>query len=301
MSVLFAASKGLEERVLQCGSVEVAALFLLEALMNFQPMLEEALESFLNKVEFYCMIWLNSHFSRQFEFKNENPDSGELLKQLNNFKHLIGVEMFSFLPFQFNPTVNGGLKELSSMDFSEFKRLVDVDFSGFDEMQKPGLEKMAFSTVVNRFFIKDFKQDFIVSNSKTKDFIFFVREGDWVLVKKVKADSPREDILFTLSGSMETLQAKTAQLSTGKWIEFQIELQRIEPKRAGFSNISKALNQLGKFEFSRFSEEPSTLKEYAFYYVLNKAGFPPFITREEVSMVYPQFKIVKPRGRISKK
>ncbi len=247
------------------------------------------------------MIWLNSHFSHQFEFKSENPDSAELFKQLNNFKHLIGVEMFSFLPFSFNPNVTGGLKELSELSFGDFKKLSEVDFSGFGETLKLGLEKMAFSVVVNRFFTNDFPQDFKVSESKTKDFTFFIRQENLTVVKKVRVDSPKEDVLFTLSGSMETLQAKTAQLSTSKWLEFQNEIQGIESKRTGFSNISKALTQLGKLDFKKFSEEPSTLKEYAFYYLLNKAGFSPFITREEVSMVYPQLKVAKPRGRMSKK
>ena len=247
------------------------------------------------------MIWLNSHFSNQFEFKSENPDSAELFKQLNNFKHIIGTEMFSFLPFSFNPIVKGGLKELSELSFGDFKKLSEVDFSGFGEVQKPGLEKMAFSVVVNCFFTNNFPQDFKASESKTKDFMFFIRQANWTVVKKARFDSPKEDILFTLCGSMETLQAKTAQLSTSKWLEFQNEIQSIEPKRTGFSNISKTLTQLGKINFKQFSEEPSALKEYAFFHLLDKSGFPPFITREEVSMVYPQLKVSKPRGRISKK
>ncbi len=246
------------------------------------------------------MLWLNSNFSRAFEFKSENPGREEKLAQLVNFRRLIGFEMFSFLPFKFQPVVKGGLTDLSRLSFSDFRRLAEVDFSGFDEAKRPGLEKMAFSVVVNRFFSSDFPQQFKSNSSTTKDFVFFAREEGWTLVKKARVDSPREDILFALSGSMETLQAKTAQLSTEKWGEFQGVLAGMEPKRTGFSNIAKGVAELKKIDFNSYSKEPY-LKEYAYYHVLDKCGFPPFITREEVSMVYPQLKVAKPRGRISKK
>lgn len=247
------------------------------------------------------MIWLNSNFKHSFEFKSDNPEKEELFNQLNNFKHVIGLELFSFLPFSFNPQVKGGLKELAGLSFNEFKQMASVDFSGFDEKKQKGLERMAFSILVNRFFIKDFPQGFTTAPSKTKDFMFFVKQADWTLVKKAKTDSPKEDILFALSGSMETLQMKTAQLSTDKWSDFQSKLSALEPKRAGFSNVSKAFNDIKGVDFNSLSSNPLVLKEYAFFTLLDKAGFPPFITREEVSMVYPQLKVAKPRGRISKK
>jgi hypothetical protein len=247
------------------------------------------------------VIWLNSNFSQPFEFKSDNPNGQTILEQLTTFKHVIGVEMFSFLPFSFNPQPKGGLKELASLSFNEFKQMASVDFSGFEEVKQKGLERMAFSVLVNRFFTKDFPQNFKTAPSKTKDFIFFVKQADWTLAKKAKVDSPKEDILFALSGSMETLQMKTAQLSTSKWNDFQTKLSAFEPKRTGFSNISKVFNDIKTIDFNSFSSNSLVLREYAFYTLLNKAGFPPFITREEVSMVYPQLKVAKPRGRISKK
>ncbi|MBI5035830.1 hypothetical protein HZC09_00665 [Candidatus Micrarchaeota archaeon] len=139
------------------------------------------------------------------------------------------------------------------------------------------------------------------SKTDKKEARLAANYGDWTIVKKVNLGWPDREILCGLLGIQHTLIQKTPEFSQN-FSDYDEKLDRLLesfPERKSFARLPEILNAVAHAE--ELNTEDFELKDYALTKALARAGFPPYISNDVFSSLYPDLKIPKPRGNFGSK
>ena len=121
-------------------------------------------------------------------------------------------------------------------------------------------------------------------------------------------EAEKKEVLAALSGMFNAANRKLADFSAGDCAAFDAFVEQTfakYPERKNFSRLPQVLqdavaveSQLAQFASG---DKLQALREFFFLKAFERCGFPPFITADQISGVYPELKIPKPRGNFGKK
>ena len=144
-----------------------------------------------------------------------------------------------------------------------------------------------------------------------EEISFFAKYKDWVVIKKkqIEKDTEDKEILAILASINSTTARKAydfAGIDKAAIDKYVAEL--VKGKRKGWNNLAEVFGSIKQNELKEkltsLCKDPS-LYPFAETYFLNSVlkslNYSPFIDSELVQEVYPDMKLPKPRGRISKK
>lgn len=148
-------------------------------------------------------------------------------------------------------------------------------------------------------------------NMDEQEISFFAKYKDWVVIKKKQIDEKTEDkeILAILASINSTTARKAydfAPIDKAAIDKYVAEL--VKGKRKGLNNLAEIFGSLKQNELKEKllkACKDETFYPFAETYFINSIlkalNYSPFIDSEVVQEVYPDMKMPKPRGRISKK
>ncbi len=126
--------------------------------------------------------------------------------------------------------------------------------------------------------------------------------GDWRVVKKTDfSKAEPKEVLATLSSVYEIATQKLVEYAAPAYADFAQGFLAQYPERRNYTRLLEILRaaQAKENELKSFSQNPviqALLPQIFFSQAMKQAGYPPFVTREQVSEVYPDIKTPKPRG-----
>lgn len=124
----------------------------------------------------------------------------------------------------------------------------------------------------------------------------------WVLVKKINlASAEKKEVLGGLVGMHQTLMQKVPEFCAQGFEEYEQKVEKTLsafPQRKSFARLQQTLSAI---QAPELKTEDAELEEYALVKALEHAGFPPYISGELFSSLYPELKIPKPRGNFGGK
>ncbi len=146
-----------------------------------------------------------------------------------------------------------------------------------------------------------------------QEISFFAKYKDWVVIKKKQIDEKTEDkeIIAILASINSTTARKAydfAPIDKTAIDKYVAELTK--GKRKGLNNLAEIFGSLKQSELKEklvaaCKDKDETYYPFAETYFLNSIlkalNYSPFIDSEVVQEVYPDMKMPKPRGRVSKK
>ncbi len=123
--------------------------------------------------------------------------------------------------------------------------------------------------------------------------------GDWKLVKKVNLEvAVTKEVFSSLCSMRAVAERKALEYSVPGFEEFSEKLQAILngfPPRKAFGKLVPLLNAV-----KGISDNPR-LQEYAYSQAMLYCGYPPYLTNDHVSSLYPELKVPKPKGNFGSK
>jgi hypothetical protein len=204
--------------------------------------------------------------------------------------------------------IKPGVLEAQLRPSITFKPAVQAD--GVEVKIKGDPVDFAWSYYLFLLFESVFPQKIASSGKPSKNEVRFAADYDsWMLVKKVDlAKAERKEVLAALSGMFNAANRKLADFSASDCAAFDSFVEQTfakYPERKNFSRLPQVLQDAVAAE-SRLAQFASgdklqALREFFFLKAFERCGFPPFITADQISGVYPELKIPKPRGNFGKK
>jgi hypothetical protein len=144
-----------------------------------------------------------------------------------------------------------------------------------------------------------------------EEISFFAKYKDWVVIKKkeIDKDTEEKEILAILASINSTTARKAydfAGIDKAAIDKYVAEL--VKGKRKGLSNLAEIFGSLKQNELKEkltsMCKDPSFYPFAETYFInsiLKSLNYSPFIDSEVVQEVYPDMKMPKPRGRVSRK
>lgn len=208
------------------------------------------------------------------------------------------------------------VQEISSLNASRleeklaaFAEKVAVEEVIGDAMaKKPKGEplEIAFSAYLATLFDRAFPPEAIPwqkPSEEKREVRLVANYAGWRAVKKVDvAAAERKEVVAACTGIFERAKAKaSAAMGSGFEIAASAFLQKF-PERKSFSRLSEIL-QAAERELPEISASAGGSKQLEqrmyklfFYACFERSGFTPCVSTGEVSRIWPELKIPKPRG-----
>lgn len=170
--------------------------------------------------------------------------------------------------------------------------------------------EFAFSYYVSRLLEEMFSHPpFSQKPSPTKEIRFVANFGGWMSVRKVNLEkAEKKEVVGCCATIFDSIRRKLPEYlcaagKSGEYAAFTGAFLSRFPQRKSFARVPEILLAAGKEEqrVALFAEKGFETQLLDLFYssALERVGFPPFVSTSQVSRVYPELKIPKPRGRIA--
>jgi len=180
-----------------------------------------------------------------------------------------------------------------------------------DEAKKKGDPvDFAWSYYLFLLFNSVFPQKIVEKGKPSKNEVRLAADLDgWMVVKKVDlSKAENKEVLAALAGMFNAANRKLAEFSASDFAAFESFVEKTfakYPERKNFTRLPQVLrdataveNQLSQFASG---EKLQALREFFFLKAFERCGFTPFVSTEQISGIYPELKIPKPRGNFGGK
>ncbi len=160
-------------------------------------------------------------------------------------------------------------------------------------------DELAVCTYMHYAFRSVFASEMPAKRPFAKKEVRLAADMDgWVAVKKVNLEVAERKEVFSSLCSMRTVTQRKAMEFTAGFDEFNGRLEAAlanYPERKSFGKLAGALNAVKGLSTDQ------KLQEFAYSQAMLRVGFPPFLTNDHVSSLYPELKIPKPKGNFGGK
>lgn len=241
------------------------------------------------------------------EVKLENPTKEQLALQIENFSHLISVNIYNYSPVDYKkvqtlvPKTTNLQKTLATLSPSKILEIVRPAITlklpePTDESQVKkhkektrALEQIAVNAFFHALFVQIYPQNFTPAGKPAQPEVRIAADlPEWRVVKKVNlAKAEPKEVLIALSSMYNSLHTKYVSLST-------TPLVQIEAPRKSYSNLLQNAS-------SSIPSGKDFATEWKAFETLSAYGFPPIPSTETIGELYPEVKIAKPRGNFGSK
>ncbi|OIO25071.1 hypothetical protein AUJ14_04965 [Candidatus Micrarchaeota archaeon CG1_02_55_22] len=121
--------------------------------------------------------------------------------------------------------------------------------------------------------------------------------GGWQVVKKVSSDAPKKEIVAGCSGIFSSCKNKAADFLDEGYYALSQEFFSKYPERKSFARLQEMLRDAPATAHKIVQLNNGVeLKKLFYYSLFERAGYPCFISTDQVGAVWPELKIPKPRG-----
>lgn len=194
----------------------------------------------------------------------------------------------------------------AAQDGQANKQAVEI-VSAKKEKGRPS--EFALSYFLNCLFENVFVAPKLAPSPSAKEVRLVANVTGWQAVRKVSIEKGKpKEVVACCATIFDSVRRKLpsyacAQGKTGEYEAFVEAFLSKFPLRKSFGRLGEILAAAASQEASvaAFAEKgfEKLLLELFYYRVLEQVGFPPFVSTDQVSRIYPDLKIPKPRGRIA--
>lgn len=175
--------------------------------------------------------------------------------------------------------------------------------------EKGSPSEFAFSYFVSRLFDEVFPCPAFKQSTSAKEIRLVANFGGWTAVRKVSLErGERKEAVACCATVFDSLSKKLPEFlcQQGKSVEFNSFVESFLskfPARKSFARVPEILLAAEKEEQKIVSLAEKGFEKHLldlFYsHCMGQVGYPPFVSTDQVSRIYPELKIPKPRGRIA--
>lgn len=171
--------------------------------------------------------------------------------------------------------------------------------------------EIAFSAYLGELFDKTFPQEKVSwqkKGSSPREIRLVANYAGWMAVKKVNlAVAEKKEVVAGCASIFATTKTKLCAILHPDFQAFRDAFLAKYPERKSFSRLTEVLSAAEK-ELPKISAMAGgdklleqRLQKLFFYACFERAGFTPFVSTDQVSRIWPELKIPKPKGNFGKK